>query len=273
MPLLLAALFAVQLASAAPADGRTSLLVLELQPEPGIEASLARTITALVSAELSRFLDLNVIADADVKRMIDLEGQRQQVGCEDSSCLAELAGALGARLVVFGSVARLGEKTVVTLNLFDSRRGESVGRQFVEVTDVGALSSALPLRTRDLLGRFYADNGLTLPAVPPPTTTEAPPTPSLLPIVAAGAGGVGVVVGAGLAVLGLQPFFAWQGAKAAFEVDKGNNDLESAIDARADAEAAAAEWNSWGVTLAGVGAGVAVLGAAAFVVGVMGMSE
>jgi TolB-like protein len=276
MSLLLAALCAVQLASAPAADARTPLLVLELQAEPGIEASVARTVTALVSSELSRYRDLNVIADADVKRMLELEGQRQQVGCGDTSCLAELAGALGARLVVFGSIGRLGEKTVVTLNLFDSQRNESVGRQFVEVADVGALSALLPARTRALLERFYADNGLTLPAdeaPPPPSVAASTTSPSMLPVVAAGAGGVGVAVGAVLAIVGVQPLIAWQGAKDQFTDDKDANDLESAVDARADAESAAADWNSWGVVLTGVGGGVAVLGAAAIVGGVMGMSE
>jgi len=278
MGLLLAAICAVQLASAPPADARTPLLVLELQAEPGIEASVARTVTALVSSELSRYRDLNVIADADVKRMLELEGQRQQVGCGDASCLAELAGALGARLVVFGSIGRLGEKTIVTLNLFDSLRNESVGRQFVEVANVGAVSSQVPGRTRALLERFYAENGLTLPAeeptaAPPPGAAPSTPSPSMVPIVAAGAGGVGVAVGAVLAVIGLQPLIAYQGAKTSFEEQKGANNLEEAAGARDDAAVAAADWNSWGVALTSAGAGVAVLGTAAIVGGVMGMSE
>lgn len=51
------------------------------------------------------------------------------MGCGDSSCLAEIAGAMGAEFVVFGDVGKLGETFVINLNLFDNNAVRpSVGR-------------------------------------------------------------------------------------------------------------------------------------------------
>ncbi len=116
------------------------MLVLDFSADGEIDPSLARTVTSVVSAELSTYPDFVVIANSDVRQMMDLEGQRQQAGCSDASCLAELAGALGARLVVFGTVGKLGTKTTVALNVFDSRDAKSAGRQFVEIQNLDELS-------------------------------------------------------------------------------------------------------------------------------------
>ena len=56
-------------------------------------------------------------------------------GCDEgsTSCLAELAGAMGARLVLFGDLGKLGDTTVVSLNLFLSDQAQSAGRETVRV--------------------------------------------------------------------------------------------------------------------------------------------
>ncbi len=64
----------------------------------------------------------------DAERAIELEGERAELGCAESSCLAEIAGALGADLVVFGDVSRLDALLVVNLNVFDSTQATSVAR-------------------------------------------------------------------------------------------------------------------------------------------------
>ena len=86
----------------------------------------AKILTDMVSAELGQYDEYEAITSTDLRQMAALEAEKQSVGCSDSSCLAELAGAMGARYVIFGSVGKLGEKFILTLNLFDSVEAKAV---------------------------------------------------------------------------------------------------------------------------------------------------
>ena len=79
----------------------------------------------LASALEGRFLKLlndrkiQVVSSKDVAATLGLERQRQLVGCsaESSSCLAELAGALGVSALLSATVARAGSNFVVSLRV------------------------------------------------------------------------------------------------------------------------------------------------------------
>jgi hypothetical protein len=98
-------------------DERVKTLVMDLAVEGGADPSVVPTLSGILSAELAAYSALDVMSNADVKRLLELEGQKESVGCGDASCLAEIAGAMGARLVVFGSLGKLGDKLIVHLNL------------------------------------------------------------------------------------------------------------------------------------------------------------
>lgn len=104
------------------------ITVLQLQGN-GVSPEYATTVSELLSVELSRFPELRVTNDADLRRMMDLEAEKQSMGCDESSCLLEIASALGTRYVVWGSVGKLGNLVVVTVNLFDSDVQRSVNRE------------------------------------------------------------------------------------------------------------------------------------------------
>jgi hypothetical protein len=57
-----------------------------------------------------------------------LESEKAAMGCEDESCAAEIAGALGADLVVFGRGTRLGDLNIIHLTLFNATEARTVGR-------------------------------------------------------------------------------------------------------------------------------------------------
>ena len=63
-----------------------------------IEEEVAAIVTNMVSSELAREKSFALITNTDVKQMMALEAEKQTLGCsDDSSCLAEIAGAMGAR--------------------------------------------------------------------------------------------------------------------------------------------------------------------------------
>ncbi len=126
------------------ANPRPRLLVLDLRVDDVAE-STARTVQDLLTAEIAKLQRYDVISGADLARLVELETQRQLTDCDaDDSCLAEIAGALGAERVVFGSVGRLGELTVISLSLFDTQALRAVRRTTLQLADLGELPRRLP---------------------------------------------------------------------------------------------------------------------------------
>jgi hypothetical protein len=125
-------------ALAAEPAGRVKVLVLDVETKD-LRPGEVETLTSLITAHLARYPQLDVVSGADIKRLVDLEAQKQSAGCDEGSCLSEIAGAIGAQLVFFGQAGKLGSTIVVTLNVFDANKGQAVGRQPIEARDLGQL--------------------------------------------------------------------------------------------------------------------------------------
>lgn len=109
-----------------------------------IDAETVNTLSGLITASLSDQPTLDVLASSDVREVISLESDKQALGCEsETDCLAEVAGAMGARLVVFGQLGRLGTLYVLTLNLFDSEKASAVSRVVVQADSIEAFPQKL----------------------------------------------------------------------------------------------------------------------------------
>ena len=259
------------------AEERLKVLVMDLAAEGPVDTGTVKTLTGIVSAELAAYTDLDVMADADVRRMLELEGEKQSVGCGDTSCLADIAGAMGARLVVFGSVGKLGDTLVLHLNLYDSQQAQSVGRQFLEAKDVSALPTLLQPKLRALLERTYAEQHLVLPPLPkveeppPPPPPPKPESSPLVPGILIGAGAAGIAGGVVAVYYGLDPYLIYQAQLAPFRAEAARNDLGEAAKLRDNSEAQADAWNTYGLPLT-IGGGVLVVGGlVAAVVGTVGL--
>jgi hypothetical protein len=125
-------------AARAQEGGRIKVLVLDVETKD-LRPGEVETLTSLITAHLARYPQLDVLSGADIKRLVDLEAQKQSAGCDEGSCLSEIAGAIGAQLVFFGQAGKLGGTIVVTLNVFDAAKGQAVGRQPIEARDLGQL--------------------------------------------------------------------------------------------------------------------------------------
>lgn len=187
----------------APAE-RLSVIVLDLTATTSTP-EVARLVTDLVAVSLQRTARLEVLTSEDVRSVMTLEAEKEAIGCEDASCLAELAGALGAALVVHGSVGQLGELFVVNLNLFDSRVARSAGRESAQVRDRADLPGAIDTLVRALVGGIVELSPASSAAEPAPgpvaSSDPAAFSPWLSPLFLGGAT-VGVLAGIGAATLG-----------------------------------------------------------------------
>lgn len=88
---------------------------------------------------------LSVITSADIGTLLGVERQKQLLGCgEDSSnCMVELASALGAQLVLSGSIAKLETTWQVSLRVLQSSDGKVVAQQAVRAESQEELLVAL----------------------------------------------------------------------------------------------------------------------------------
>jgi TolB-like protein len=161
------------------------MAVVDLEVAGGVEPSIGRALSEAVAAEVAAKGFFQVISAKDIQTLLGHERQQQLLGCsEQSSCMSELAGALGARFVLAGSVAKLGDAFQLTLEAIDSQKVKPIGRSVRIARGLDALQAQLPY------------------AVSEATGTPAPPPPSHLLAYAAMASGSALVIAGG--VVGFQ---------------------------------------------------------------------
>lgn len=184
--LLHVALFALAAAAEKP-----KLVVLDFQAQ-GVPAEAAQALTTAATQDLSQRGFFEVVTSADIQTLLGVERQKQLVGCSDgSSCTAELAGAMGSRFVLSGSVTKLGSAVQLSMQMLDTAKAQPVARSVRLANDVEALAAQLPW------------------ALAEATATPAPPAPSrVLPFTLIGVGGIAALTGAVLGVTALSRDFA-----------------------------------------------------------------
>ncbi|MBK7859363.1 MAG: hypothetical protein IPJ65_12220 [Archangiaceae bacterium] len=94
---------------------------------------------------------VKVTTARDMAAVLGAERQRQLLGCsgESASCMAELAGALGADGLVTGTLALVGKTWVASLSIVDANGGALASRAFQAADD--ALLDELAAAARALV--------------------------------------------------------------------------------------------------------------------------
>ena len=110
------------------AQDKKTIAVLDLKAR-GLEASVAENITDLVTKEVDRLGLFRTVSMEEIKRMLEHEQQKILTGCDDTSCLAEIGGALGVELLVAGGVGKLGDTYLLSLKLIDVREAKVLARE------------------------------------------------------------------------------------------------------------------------------------------------
>ncbi len=135
--LVLAWLPASAAAAAKPGSGsapartgkKASLAVFDFTLAGKVAPQNARMLADIATTEATRTGLYRVISQADVASLLGLEGQRQLLGCDDASCVAQIAGALDADRLLSGSVALVGHTTVVNVRLVDVKRSLTLAHE------------------------------------------------------------------------------------------------------------------------------------------------
>jgi hypothetical protein len=189
-----------------------SVLVLDLKPVD-VPAGEARLLTNLVTDAIAENGAGKVVGMEDLRRVIELEAEREAAGCTSEHCLVELAGATGVEYVVFGDVGRLGRAYVLNLRLFNSAAGETVSRTTITTASVDEARQQLGPSIRKLMAPA---TGNASEPTPPAMMTQEKPMSSLVLIggITAGAGLIGAV-GLGVGALLMDGVLADPAASAA----------------------------------------------------------
>lgn len=127
----------------------TRVLVMDVEGV-GVSADDAAAATRVIALAAGEVTGFEVMSTADLRRMLDLELERMNTGCTEESCLTEFADAMGAELVVFATLSKLGEQTTATLSLYSSST-QTVRRRAIEHAQLASLGQDLRTQTIALL--------------------------------------------------------------------------------------------------------------------------
>lgn len=122
--------------------------------------------------------DYEVIGQEDISAMLGFEQQKDLLDCSDTSCMADIGGALGVDSLVVVKIARLGEDWVATGKLINIKetRVESRVNKIVNGS-VKNLLQAVPGLVAELFGQAPPP----IPATTAPAGTTTAPQPAQPP--------------------------------------------------------------------------------------------
>jgi TolB-like protein len=107
---------------------RRRLAVLPIRPLD-VPQARADLLSEVALTEAARFKAVEVMGQSDVAALLGHERQKELLGCkEDSSCMAEIGGAMGAAWLLVGSVGRIGQATRVDLKLIEVAKARVLDR-------------------------------------------------------------------------------------------------------------------------------------------------
>ncbi len=117
------ALFAALVSAATPAAAKTKIAVMPLAAQR-VDAAIVDVLSDILTVEVGNLGDYEVISSKEINALLGMEKMQTALGCDDVACAAEIGGALGAPLMLSGSVGRLGSTLNINLTLFDTQAME-----------------------------------------------------------------------------------------------------------------------------------------------------
>ena len=110
-----------------PAGQKTAFAVFDLKAQ-GLSEDAARNLTQLLAVEIKKIEGTTVVSRDDINAMLQMQTQKDQLGCDSVACLAEIGGALGVDNLIVGDVGKVANRYIVTLRMLDVRNSRALGR-------------------------------------------------------------------------------------------------------------------------------------------------
>ena len=141
---------------------KPGLAVFDLEPVNGVSPGLAKLLTESLLTRLNRSRRFSsVVGGSDIRAMLDMEQQKQVLGCDDEACLAELGGALGVPLMINPTLGRIGDRFILNLKVLAVEEAKVKARTEGVFSSEGDVLNGLP----GLVDELLAELGGALPSV------------------------------------------------------------------------------------------------------------
>ncbi len=129
------------------------MAVLPVEVKVDGQPAASRLLNSALATQLGRLSGHRIIGADEVEALLENEARLQGAGCDDAQCLAELAGALGARLVVTGELLGAGTRLMWTASVVDQQQAVVTSRATVTGPDLSSLHAQADDLALQLLGR------------------------------------------------------------------------------------------------------------------------
>ncbi|MDP2341371.1 MAG: hypothetical protein Q8O67_10455 [Deltaproteobacteria bacterium] len=112
-----------------PSSSSSALTVVVIDPpESPLDKALATEVSARFTHGLSTVARYAVTSSADLKRLLDLEANKQMAGCSTGECLAEIGDALGATRALSWSATERDDVVTLDFALYETKGSVVIGR-------------------------------------------------------------------------------------------------------------------------------------------------
>ena len=105
-----------------------TLLVFDMTAEKSVDKGIANLLVEIIMEEISKTEKFDVIGQKDIDKMLFWETSKSLKNCNDSSCLMQIAGAMGAEYYVESSIGQLGDSYIISMKLIDTMTIKIKGR-------------------------------------------------------------------------------------------------------------------------------------------------
>ena len=153
------------------ADDPVAVAVMDFSSKGGVTQEQMDALGDMLANNIRSAGNYKVIGKSDIRAALNMETQKQLLGCNDESCIAEIGGALGVRWVVLGNISQFGDLFLLNLKLLDVDK-VTVLQGVSKKIDGGqaALIDALPVAAAELMKAAEKSMGM----VAKTTTVDKP---------------------------------------------------------------------------------------------------
>jgi TolB-like protein len=169
-------LFAGAAAAEQPRDSRPVLVLLQLRGSNTFNTEELGSLEDLILSALDHTGRFRVIGRSDIQSMLDFDARKQASGCDDTGCMTQIAGALGADYVATAGVGRLGSARVLTLKVINAHSGFGLvhAREVVQSDeDLVRAVDSVAAQTSDAMSHEPGAHPAAVAAASPPVTRPA----------------------------------------------------------------------------------------------------
>lgn len=168
---------------------KDSIVVWRIEPKTGVSDKEADTISGIVTAEVGRTSGKKTVGENEMKALIVGEEMKLSCGAEDMACVAEIGAALGAPESITGTISKMGDYWILTLQRLNVRKVEVISRYETRIKgDVNLLIETIPSAVKEL---FSAKTE-------PKRSEEKKPLKKLTIL---GKSGIGLIAGGGALII------------------------------------------------------------------------